>query len=77
MHHLDPVGRYVPSSLDVSRAAAERHPVLSALRERDLARTPPVARLPPPATRLGAPPRREALVTGVVVTVAPRPPPPG
>lgn len=45
MHHLDTVGRYVPSSLDVSRAAAERHRVLSALRERDPAPTPPVAGL--------------------------------
>jgi hypothetical protein len=33
MHRLDPVGRFTPSSLDVSRAAAVRHAHLSALRE--------------------------------------------
>jgi hypothetical protein len=34
LHHLDPVGRFVPSSLDVSRAAAERHAITTAVRER-------------------------------------------
>jgi hypothetical protein len=34
LHHLDPVGRFVPSSLDVSRAAAERHAIKAAVRER-------------------------------------------
>ena len=33
MHQLDPVGRFAPSSLDLSRAAAERHAHLAALRE--------------------------------------------
>lgn len=32
MHHLDPVGRFAPSSLDLSRAAAERHAHLAAAR---------------------------------------------
>lgn len=33
MHHLDAVGRYTPDSRDLSRAAAERHAHLAALRE--------------------------------------------
>jgi hypothetical protein len=33
MYHLDPVGRLVPSSLDVSRAASARHAHVAALRE--------------------------------------------
>ena len=32
MYKLDPVGRLMPSSLDVSRAAAERHDHLEGLR---------------------------------------------
>lgn len=52
MYHLDPVGRYVPSSLDVSRAAAERHAITSALRDRDRDRMParPLSRLHRPHT---------------------------
>jgi hypothetical protein len=42
MYHLDPVGRFVPSSLDVSRAAAERHALIQAIRERDDAPTHPL-----------------------------------
>jgi hypothetical protein len=42
MYHLDPVGRFVPSSLDVSRAAAERHALTQAMRERDDAPTRPL-----------------------------------
>ena len=34
MNHLDPVGRYLPSSLDVSRAAARRHELLAGVRAR-------------------------------------------
>ena len=33
MYTLDPVGRLTPSSLDVSRAAAERHAHLEGLRQ--------------------------------------------
>lgn len=45
MYHLDQVGRLEPSTLDVSRAAARRHELASALRE---------SRFPAP----GAPPAR-------------------
>ena len=33
MSHLDPVGRYVTDTLDLSRAAATRHAHVSALRK--------------------------------------------
>jgi hypothetical protein len=39
MHHLDTVGRWAPSSLDVSRAAAQRHHHMSALQQRGRPRT--------------------------------------
>ncbi len=42
MYHLDPFGRLNPSSLDLSRAAAERHAHLQAIRERDDAPTHPL-----------------------------------